>query len=47
MDWYSDVFNLVFPDIDETEANSLWKKELAKPPKDEVAKDDSESDLLN
>jgi Lon-like ATP-dependent protease len=37
----------VFPDIDETEANGLWKKELAKPPKEDAARDDSESDLLN
>ena len=47
VDWYSDVFDLVFPDINETEVNNLWKKELAKPPKDDVAKEDSDSDLLN
>ncbi|TAQ84086.1 hypothetical protein B7494_g7598 [Chlorociboria aeruginascens] len=26
--WYSDVFDLVFPDIDPTEVNKLWKDEL-------------------
>ncbi|KAM0715079.1 hypothetical protein Q7P37_009544 [Cladosporium fusiforme] len=35
VDWYSDVFNLVFPDIDAAQANTRWKKELAKPPKEE------------
>ncbi|EME38194.1 hypothetical protein DOTSEDRAFT_75694 [Dothistroma septosporum NZE10] len=35
VDWYSDVFKLVFPDVDEAQANGMWKKELAKPPKEE------------
>ncbi|GAB7366782.1 hypothetical protein MBLNU230_g0733t1 [Neophaeotheca triangularis] len=35
VDWYSDVFKLVFPDVDASEANKLWEKELAKPPKEE------------
>ena len=47
MDWYSDVFELVFPEMDQAEANSLWKKELAKPPKEEVEKEDSEGELVN
>ena len=47
VDWYSDVFKLVFPDIDVAQTNSLWKKQLAKPPKEDVEKEDSESDLLN
>lgn len=33
--WYSEVFDLVFPDVDAAEANGRWKKELAKPPKEE------------
>lgn len=35
MDWYADVFKLVFPDADEAAVNSLWKKELKKPSKEE------------
>jgi ATP-dependent Lon protease len=27
--WYSDVFDLVFPDVDAEEANNLWKAQLA------------------
>jgi Lon-like ATP-dependent protease len=40
--WYSDVFDLVFPDIDAAQANSRWKKELAKPPKEEREDEDDE-----
>ncbi|KAH8804990.1 lon protease-like protein [Xylogone sp. PMI_703] len=29
--WYSDVFELVFPNLDRERANSLWKEELSKP----------------
>lgn len=49
MDWYSDVFDLVFPDVDEARANQLWRKELRKPPKEEVERDDSDSgvELMN
>ena len=47
VDWYSDVFDLVFPDVDEANANTLWKKELAKPPKEEAEKDESEGELVN
>lgn len=43
VDWYSDVFKMVFKDVDEAQANSLWKKELAKPPKEELEKE-SETD---
>ncbi len=28
--WYSDVFDLVFPSVDATEANLLWKEQLTK-----------------
>jgi ATP-dependent Lon protease len=28
--WYSDVFDIVFPDLDRDRANNLWKKDLAK-----------------
>jgi len=33
VDWYSDVFDLVFPNLDKDAANSLWKKELKRPSK--------------
>ncbi|KAK6428303.1 ATP-dependent Lon protease pim1 [Oleoguttula sp. CCFEE 5521] len=42
VDWYKDVFDLVFPEIDAAEANTRWKKELAKPPKEEL---DDEKEL--
>ena len=32
--WYSDVFDLVFPNLDSERANSVWKAQLAKPDKD-------------
>ena len=35
VDWYADVFNFVFPNIDYERANNLWKEELKKPPKEE------------
>lgn len=28
--WYSDVFDLVFPNVDAAEANALWKDQLTK-----------------
>ena len=47
VDWYSDVFDLVFTDVDEAQVNSLWKKELAKPPKEEAEKEDNDMPLVN
>jgi len=39
------VYDLIFADVNEAAANSLWKKELAKPKKDaEREKDDHEMD---
>ena len=35
MDWYSDVFDLIFPDIDPDEASNLWKEQLKEPEKKE------------
>jgi ATP-dependent Lon protease len=43
VDWYDDVFRLVFSDVDESEANQLWKKELRRPPKEEREDDDKDS----
>ncbi|KXT15055.1 hypothetical protein AC579_1491 [Pseudocercospora musae] len=42
VDWYSDVYDLVFADVDKTAANELWKKELAKPPKEDREKEDDD-----
>ena len=28
--WYSEVFDLVFPNIDTERANNVWKEQLAK-----------------
>ncbi|KAH7314082.1 lon protease-like protein [Rhexocercosporidium sp. MPI-PUGE-AT-0058] len=38
--WYSDVFDLVFPNIDNKKANKLWKDQLSK----KKNKDDDEDD---
>lgn len=44
MDWYNDVFDLVYPDVDPAQANSRWKAELAKPAKGE---EDGAADEIN
>ena len=28
--WYSEVFDLVFPNVDKDQANNLWKDQLSK-----------------
>jgi Lon-like ATP-dependent protease len=38
--WYSDVFDLVFPDLDRDQANKEWKEQLSKKKDDESEKDD-------
>ena len=35
VDWYDDVFRIVFPGIDSEAASNLWKEQLKKPPKEE------------
>ncbi len=40
MKWYSDVFELVFPNLDKDQANGLWKAELKKPKKEREGEDD-------
>ena len=47
VDWYDDVYKQVFSDVDEAQANALWRKELAKPPKEEADREDREMELLN
>ncbi|KAL8923122.1 MAG: hypothetical protein Q9208_004806 [Pyrenodesmia sp. 3 TL-2023] len=41
--WYSDVFDLVFPDLDRDAANEMWKEQLAEKDTDEKSRD-KESD---
>ena len=31
--WYSEVFDILFADLDKTAANHIWQKELAAKPK--------------
>lgn len=40
--WYSDVFNLVFPNLDTERANNIWKEQLAKPQKESNKSEDEE-----
>lgn len=35
VDWYQDVFQLVFPEIDEAQANNRWREHLKKPRKED------------
>ena len=46
MDWYSDVFDLIFPDIDPNEANNLWKEQLKEPEKKEKEEERTKSEEL-
>lgn len=40
--WYSDVFDIVFPDLDSGRANDIWKEQLAKPRKENNKSEDDE-----
>jgi Lon-like ATP-dependent protease len=31
VEWYSDVFDLVFPNIDRSKASTMWQEQLTKP----------------
>ncbi|KFY06584.1 hypothetical protein V492_07942 [Pseudogymnoascus sp. VKM F-4246] len=42
--WYSDVFGLVFPDVDVERANNVWKKQLSKPKKEDNSEDSADDD---
>jgi Lon-like ATP-dependent protease len=33
--WYSDVFDIVFTDLDREAANNIWKAQLTKPANEE------------
>ena len=40
------MFKLVFPDMEESQVNRLWRKELAKPAKEVKEDEDSGVELL-
>ncbi|MBE7180214.1 MAG: endopeptidase La, partial [Terriglobus roseus] len=44
VDWYSDVFETIFPDVDRARANGLWSEQLKKPSKDAERSRDPEED---
>ena len=44
VDWYRDVFDLVFPDLNKKEVSELWKKQLKAPKKGKKEKDDDDDD---
>lgn len=43
MKWYSDVFDLVFPNLDKEQANNQWKEQLSR--KKDKTEDESEKDV--
>jgi len=42
--WYSDVFDLVFANLDKEKANTVWKKQLKKSKKEDSKDEDSDDD---
>lgn len=44
VDWYSDVFEYIFPNLDHERANGLWTEELKKPAKSKEKEADAEND---
>jgi len=48
MDWYSDVFELVFPNLNTKEINTMWKLQLKedkkRSKKDKEKDEDSDDD---
>lgn len=42
--WYSDIFDLVFPDLDHDAANHLWKDQLREPEKTKSRREGSDDD---
>ncbi len=41
--WYSDIFDLVFPDLDHNLANNIWKKQLKESKKRKEQDNDEDS----
>jgi ATP-dependent Lon protease len=44
VNWYSDVFNIVFANLDREAANNAWKKQLTKPSKSKKRKEEHDDD---
>lgn len=45
VDWYSDVFDIVFPDVNKEVVNGLWKEQLKEPEKKKKkAKEEDDDD---
>lgn len=42
--WYSDVYELVFRDLDTAKAENMWAKQLAEPAKEKGSKEATSSD---
>lgn len=38
VDWYADVFDIIFPGVDAEAANSVWDKQLKEPEKEKRKK---------
>lgn len=34
VDWYNDVFDIIFPGVDAEAANTVWEKQLKEPEKE-------------
>ena len=43
--WYSEIFDLVFPDLDHDAASQVWKKQLKEPKRKKKDKDDDSDDF--
>lgn len=44
VDWFSDVFKVIFPDIDAVRSSNLWKADLKKRAKEDKKEDDDDDD---
>ena len=42
VDWYGDVFKIVFPDLDSSHVNNMWKEQLKEPEKKGKADEDDD-----
>lgn len=42
--WYSEVFDLVFPDLDNDVANNIWKSQLAESPSANKSQEQEQDD---
>ena len=44
MKWYSDVFDLVFPNLDTAQANGQWKEQLSRKKDDDEVEESGKED---